>query len=124
MVVYVEYVNGYNLFDPSYHKTFIERSVQFKEDPMQEFELVKGDCSHPPLNDDVSDDYLSNFSDCDIQDEYYDMHAYHDSPIRPKWDDKTIQSVGNLVGHPLDSRKTRSQFHNALSTCELNLSKR
>ena len=59
MVGYVEYEKVYNLFDPSSQKTFIEISVQFEEDPMQEIELVKGDFSHPPLNDDVSDDYLS-----------------------------------------------------------------
>ena len=41
--------------------TFIERIVQFKEDPMQEIELVEGDCSDPPLNGDASDDSLSDF---------------------------------------------------------------
>ena len=52
------------------------------------------------------------------------MHAYHDPPIRTKWAEKTIQAAGDLVGDPLDSRKTRSQFHNAFSTCELNISDR
>ena len=61
MVGYSKYGNLYNLFDPTYHKTFIERSVQFEEDPMQEIELAQGDCSHPPLHDDVSDYYLSDF---------------------------------------------------------------
>ena len=42
MVVYVEYVKGYNIFYPSSQKTFTKRSVQFKEEPMQEIELVKG----------------------------------------------------------------------------------
>ena len=55
MAGYYEYEKGYNIFDPSSQKTFIERSVQFEEEPMQEVELVEGDCSHPPLNDDVSD---------------------------------------------------------------------
>ena len=54
MVGYVKYSKGCNLFDLSSHKTFIERSVQFEEEPMQEVELREGDCSHPPLNDDVS----------------------------------------------------------------------
>ena len=44
MVVNDEYEKGYKLFDPSSHKTFIEISVQFEEDPMQEIELIKGDC--------------------------------------------------------------------------------
>ena len=34
MVGYAEYENGYKIFDPSYYKSFIERSVQFKEEPM------------------------------------------------------------------------------------------
>ena len=44
---------------------------------MQEIELVKGDFSHPPLNDDVNDDYLYYFSDFDMEYEYYDMHVYN-----------------------------------------------
>ena len=91
MVVYDEYENGYKLFDPSYHKTFIERSVQFKEDPMQEVELVEGDCWHPPLNDDVSDVSIYYFSDSNMEDEDNEIHAYHDSLTRTKWDEKTIQ---------------------------------
>ena len=88
---------------------------------MQEIELVKGECSHPPLNDDVSDDYFSDFFDPNIENYIYDMHIDHASPIRPKWVENTIQAVGDLVGDPLDSRKTRSQFHNDLYTCELNI---
>ena len=34
---------------------------------MQEIELVKGDYSHSPLNDGVSDDYLSKISDYDME---------------------------------------------------------
>ena len=47
------------------------------------------------------------------------MNADTVSPIRPKW---TIQATGDLDGDPLDSMKARSQFHNAFSTCELNIS--
>ena len=52
------------------------------------------------------------------------MHADHDSPIRPKWAEKSIQVAGDLAGDPLDSRKTRSQFHNAFSTCVSNILER
>ena len=52
------------------------------------------------------------------------MNSDNDSPIRPKWAEKTIQAVGDLVGDPLDSRKTISQFHNAFSTCDSNIPKR
>ena len=121
MLGYVEYAKGYKLFYHSSHKTFIERSVQFEEDPMQEIELVKGDCSHPPLNDDVGDDSLFDFSNSNMEYEHDEMHAYHDSPIRPKWAEKTIQANGDLVGDPLDSRNTISQFHNAFYFFELNI---
>ena len=88
---------------------------------MQEIELVKGDCSHPPLNDDVSDYYLSNFSDHDMEYEYYHIHLNHEPPIRPMLDEKTIQAIGDLAGDPLHSWKTRSQFHNTFSTCDSNI---
>ena len=83
---------------------------------MQEIELAQGECSNPPLHDDVSDDNSYDSYDSDIYDDDYYMHSDHDSPIRPKWAKKTIQEVGDLVGDPLDSRKTRSQFHNDFST--------
>ena len=76
---------------------------------MQEIELAQGECSNPPFHDDVSDDYYSYFYDYYIYYYYYyDMHSYHDSPIHPRWAEKTIQSASDLVGDPLDSRKTRS----------------
>ena len=57
----------------------------------------------------------------DIDDYYDDMYSYHDTPIRPKWDEKTIQVARDLAGDPLYSRKTISQFQNAFSTYDLNL---
>ena len=72
---------GYNIFDPSSQKKFIKRSVQFEEEPMQKIELDQGECLNPPLHDDVSNDYSSNFSDSDMDDDYYDIHSYHDSPL-------------------------------------------
>ena len=70
MVVYIEYSKVYNLFDPSSQKTFIEMSVQVEEEPMQEIELVKGECSYSLLYDDVSDDSSSDFYDYNIYDDY------------------------------------------------------
>ena len=67
MVGYDEYEKGYNLFDPSSQKTFIDISVQFREDIMEDVERVEGDCSHAPLNDDVSDVSIYYFSDSDMQ---------------------------------------------------------
>ena len=85
MVLYAEYSNLYNLFDLSSQNTFIERSVQFEEELMQEVELAQGECSHPTLHDDVSDDYLSYFSDSNISEYDDDIHSDHDSSIHPKW---------------------------------------
>ena len=42
---------------------------------MQEVELVEGDCSHPPLNDDVSDVSISDFYDSNLQYEYNSMNV-------------------------------------------------
>ena len=64
---------------------------------------------------------MSVFCDYDINDDYYYMYSYHDSLVRKKWGDKTIQAASDLVGDPLDSRKTRYQFHNAFTTCEMNI---
>ena len=115
-----KYEKGYNIFYPSSHKKFIEISAQFEEEPMHEIELVKGECSHTPINDYVSDDYFSEFYDSNMEYEYYYMKLDHDAHIIKKWDDKTRQAAGDLAGDPLDSRNTRSQFHNALLFCELN----
>ena len=49
------------------------------------------------------------------------MHIYCDSSIRTKWAEKSIPAAGDLVGYPLDSRKTISQFHNAFSTYDSNI---
>ena len=88
---------------------------------MQETELSQGECSQPPLHDDVSDESFSDFSDSDVDNDDHDMHSDHEFPICPKWDEKKIEVVRHLVGDPLDSRKTRSQFHNSYSTFELNI---
>ena len=62
MVGYAEYAKGYKLFYPSSQNTFIERSVQFEEELMEETEFSQGECSHPPLQDDVSDEFISDIS--------------------------------------------------------------
>ena len=121
MVGYDKYSKGYNIFYLPSEKKFIERSVQFEEEPMQEVELEEGDCSHPPLNNDVSHVYLSDFSDFDMEDEYDNMHSDHDSPTRPKWAERIIQVDGDLARDPLDTRKARLQFHDAFSTCDSNI---
>ena len=41
---------------------------------MQEAKLAHGECSHPPLHDDVSDEKFYDFSDSDIGDDDDDMN--------------------------------------------------
>ena len=47
---------------------------------MQEADPEEGECSHIPHNGDVSDVSIYKFSDYDMEDEYNDMHAYHEFP--------------------------------------------
>ena len=54
MVGYGEYTKFYNLFDPSTLNNFIERSVQFEEEIIPDFELAPGECSSSQHHDDVS----------------------------------------------------------------------
>ena len=56
MVGYGKESKGYNLFDTSTLNTFIERSVQFEEEPIPNFELALGECSSSRHLDEVSND--------------------------------------------------------------------
>ena len=56
MVGYGKDTKGYNLFDTSTLNTFIERSVQFEEEIIPDFELASRECSSPHQHDDVSND--------------------------------------------------------------------
>ena len=119
MVGYGEYKKGYNIFDPSTHKTFIEISVQFEEEIIPYFELIApGKCSSPQHQDDVSVYSLSDISDSEMAE---DDVSEHDTPSRPKWAEKTLEAARDLAGNPLDPRKTRSQFHNASYASEIAL---
>ena len=112
MVGYGEDTKGYKLFETSTLNTFIQRSVQFEEEPIPYFELAPGECSSPQHLDEVSDVSCSVFSD------NYDNHmvlddiVVDDSPSRPKWAQKIIQAAGELAGTPQEPRKTRSQSNN------------
>ena len=113
MVGYGEDKKGYKLFDTSTLNKFVERSVQFEEEPIPYFELASGECSSPQIFDDVSDDSCSVFSDIPDNDMGVDDIFVYDSPSRPKWDEKIIQAAGELDGNPQGPRKTRSQTSNA-----------
>ena len=95
----------------STNKSFIERSVQFQEEPLVAVEV--GESSSPPDPLIVSGE-TNEFADSDMSDND-DLIADIDILTRPKWAAKTIHAAGELVGNPSDTRRTRSQFESALS---------
>ena len=117
MVGYCEETKGYNLFYTSILNTFIERSVQFEEEIIPDFELAPGEFSSPQHHDDSNSDFFDNY---DNEMDGYEIYL-HDSPSRPKCTEKTIQDIGDLVCNLLDPRKPRSQFHNASYESEITL---
>ena len=92
-------------------KAFIERNVQFEEEPMPATEIGKSFSPLPPMI--VSKD-SKMFYDSDVYDNEY-LIAYPNTPTRPKWASNTIQATGELAGNPSDPIRTRSQFESALS---------
>ena len=94
----------------STNKSFIERSVQFQEEPLVVVEV--GESSSPPDPLIVSEE-TNEFSDSDMSDND-DLIAYPNSHTRPKWAAKTIHAAGELARNPSDTRRTRSQFKSAL----------
>ena len=91
-------------------KSFIERSVQFQEEPLAAVEV--GESSSPPEPLNVSEEIVE-VSDSNMSDNY-DLISDHNSPTRPKWAVKTIHVAGELAENPNDPRRTRSQFESAL----------
>ena len=92
------------------NKSFIERSVQFQEEPLAAVEV--GESSSPPEPLNVSEE-INEFADSNMSDND-DLIVDPNSPTRPKWAAKTIHAAGELAGNPSDSRRTRSQFESAL----------
>ena len=113
MVGYGEDTKCYKHFDTSTLKTFVERSVQFEEEPIPDFELAPGECSSPQHIDEVSDDLCSVFSDISDNGMVVDDIVLDESPSRLKWAEKIIQAVGELASNPQEPRKTTSQSNNA-----------
>ena len=109
-VGYSEDSKGYKLINLSTYKSFIERSVQFQEDPLAVVEV--GESSSPPKPLIVSEE-TNEFDDSDMSNND-DLIGYPNNPTTPKWAAKTIHAAGELVGNPSDTRRTRSQFESAL----------
>ena len=94
----------------STNKSFIERSVQFQQEPLAAVEVGESSSLPEPLN--VSEE-INEFVDSGMSDND-DLIADLDIPTRPKWAAKTIHAAGELDGNPSDTRRTRSQFESAL----------
>ena len=103
-VGYSEYSKGNKLIKLSANKAFIERSVQFEEEPLAAVEV--GESSSPPEPLNVSEE-INEFGDSDMSD---NLISDPNSPTRPKWAANTIHAAGELAGNPSDSRRTRYQF--------------
>ena len=91
------------------NKYFIERSVQFQEEPLVAVEV--GESSSPPDPLIVSGE-TNEFADSTMSDNDYFI-ADLNSHTRPKWQANTIHAAGELDGNPSDTRRTRSQFQSA-----------
>ena len=109
-VGYSEYSKGYKLINLSTNKAFIERCVQFQEEPLAAVEV--GEASSPPKPLKVSEEFVEH-ADSDLSDGD-EFIANPNSPTRPKWAAKTLHAAGELVGNPNDPRRTRSQFESGL----------
>ena len=90
----------------STNKYFIERSVQFEEEPLVAIEVGESSSSLEPL---IVSEETDEFDYSDMYDNDY-LISYPNSPTRPIWEGNIIQVAGELVGNPSDTRRTKSQF--------------
>ena len=109
-VGYSEDSKGYNLINFSTNKSFIERCVQFQEEPLAVVEV--GESSSPPEALNVSEEIVEH-ADSDMSNND-DLIIDPNSHTREKWPVNTIHVVGELAGNPSNTRRTRSQFESAL----------
>jgi hypothetical protein len=124
-VGYPNGVKGHKLIDLYSDRLIIERSFQFKESvsyvPQQQHAntfvlrpIRDDEHAHAKYSSDESSD--SEDSDDPNTDSVHSgvdsMHLDVDVELekRPKWAHTTLQDVGDLVGDPTDTRKTRYEF--------------
>ena len=94
----------------SANKAFIERCVQFQEEPLAAVEV--GETSSPPEPMKVSEEFVEHaYSDMSDSDEFITNPKI---PTRSKCSAKTIHAAGELAGNPNDPMRTRSQFESAM----------
>ena len=78
-VGYSEYSKGYKLINLSTNKTFIERCVQFQEQPLAAVEV--GESSSPPEALKVSEEFVEH-ADSDMS----DSDEFIADPNSPSWE--------------------------------------
>ena len=94
----------YNIINMGTQKSFIERSIQFEEEPTIAAEIGESSSPPPPL---VVSEGTNEINDSDMSDND-DLIADPQIHTRPKWAAKTIHAAGELAGNPSDPRRTRS----------------
>jgi hypothetical protein len=122
-------VKGYHLIDLSLDWIIIEHSVQFEESvshvPQQPHAVT---FTLPPVRDDEhahADSSSDEISDSKNSDDSYlelvqsDSELEHSDAVaepeqRPKWAQTTLQDAGDLVGDPVDTRRTQFDFEEPL----------
>ena len=109
-VGYTEDSKGYKIINLSTKKYFIERSVQFREEPLVAVEVGEFSSMPNPL---IVSGETNEYVDSDMYDND-DFIADPENPTRTKWVANTIHATGELDGNPNDTRRTRSQFRSAL----------
>jgi hypothetical protein len=114
---YHEGVKGYRLLDSHTENFILARSVKFEEESPHDFSedpveepLVVTDEEESENSSSTSKQPSEHPFRSNIEDEEQVMSA----PTQlPTWAEKTLQDAGELVGHPTDTRRTRSQFFGA-----------
>jgi hypothetical protein len=116
---------GYRLIDLSSNRLIIEQSVQFEESVSHAPQQPHADTFiRPPVRDDEhahadssSDESFDSedSNDLDLESVQSDAESEHpdavaESEQRPKWASTTLQDAGDLIGDPIDTRRTRSDF--------------
>ena len=94
----------------STNKAFIERSVQFQEEPLAAVEVGESSSPRQPL---IVSEENNEFSVSDMYDND-ELIADPNNPTMPKWESRTIHAAGELARNPNDTRRTRSQFQSVL----------
>jgi hypothetical protein len=123
-------VKGYQLIELSSNQIIIEHSFQFEESVSHVPQQPHADTfTLPPVRDDGhahANTYSNESFDSDSESVQSDAESEHPYAVaeleqRPKWAQTTLQDARDLVGDPVNTRRTRSDLeepHVALTATE------